>query len=111
MSLFNLISSVARFLNDSLQVNGTFSCSNDKGLNGLLKGELGFPGCAYIFYTFQTLYLIYIYEDVMSGIYLWFLRQRHTLKSCVFTDWLATHATSDVNAGLDVSSLDRCFSV
>ena len=26
-------------------VNGTFSCENDKGLNGYLKTEMGFQGC------------------------------------------------------------------
>ena len=26
-------------------VNGTYACENDKMLNGVLKGELGFPGC------------------------------------------------------------------
>lgn len=26
-------------------VNGTYACENDKTLNGILKGEFGFPGC------------------------------------------------------------------
>lgn len=57
---------VASFMCSYNQVNGTFSCSNDKVINGLLKGETGFPGY-------------------------------------VMSDWLATHATSDVNAGLDMT--------
>ncbi|KAF6766400.1 cellulose-binding beta-glucosidase [Ephemerocybe angulata] len=43
-------------------INGTWACENDKMLNGVLKGEFGFPGY-----------------------------------------WWATHSTTSVNAGLDVS--------
>ncbi|KAL5519008.1 hypothetical protein ACEPAH_691 [Sanghuangporus vaninii] len=46
-------------------INGTYACENDKMLNGVLKGELGFPGY-------------------------------------VMSDWLATHSTLSVNAGLDM---------
>lgn len=28
-----------------ITVNGTFSCENDKTLNGILKTEFGFQGC------------------------------------------------------------------
>lgn len=29
-------------------VNGSYACENDPTLNGILKGEFGFPGCMYI---------------------------------------------------------------
>lgn len=48
------------------QLNGTWACENDKMLNGVLKGEFGFPGY-------------------------------------VTSDWWATHSTTSVNAGLDMT--------
>ncbi|KAF8898513.1 glycoside hydrolase family 3 protein [Infundibulicybe gibba] len=47
-------------------INGSFACENDKTLNGLLKGEFGFPGY-------------------------------------VMSDWMATHSTTSVNQGLDMT--------
>ncbi|KAL5495327.1 hypothetical protein ACEPAI_790 [Sanghuangporus weigelae] len=68
------------------RVNGTYACENDKMLNGVLKGELGFPGY------------------VMSG-----ESYGHVIESFDFiemtnghSDWLATHSTLSVNAGLDM---------
>lgn len=48
------------------QVNGSFSCENDKTLNGILKTEIGFQGY-------------------------------------VQSDWWATHSTTAVNQGLDMT--------
>ncbi|RDB28467.1 putative beta-glucosidase L [Hypsizygus marmoreus] len=48
------------------QINGSFACENDKVLNGILKGEFGFPGY-------------------------------------VMSDWQATHSTTSVNNGLDMT--------
>ncbi|KAF8973771.1 glycoside hydrolase family 3 protein [Flammula alnicola] len=48
------------------EVNGSFACENDKTLNGILKGEFGFPGY-------------------------------------VMSDWSATHSTTSVNEGLDMT--------
>ncbi|KDR74106.1 hypothetical protein GALMADRAFT_227804 [Galerina marginata CBS 339.88] len=37
------------------EFNGSFACENDKTLNGILKGEFGFPGCKYWQATHSTL--------------------------------------------------------
>ncbi|EJD04021.1 uncharacterized protein FOMMEDRAFT_187156 [Fomitiporia mediterranea MF3/22] len=57
---------VASFMCSYSKINGTYACENDKMLNGVLKGEFGFPGY-------------------------------------VMSDWLATHSTLSVNAGLDMT--------
>ncbi|KAJ7594941.1 beta-glucosidase [Mycena floridula] len=48
------------------QINGSYACENNKVLNGILKGEFGFPGY-------------------------------------VMSDWSATHSTTSVNSGLDMT--------
>ncbi|KAH6917184.1 cellulose-binding beta-glucosidase [Coprinopsis sp. MPI-PUGE-AT-0042] len=48
------------------QIDGVWACENDKVLNGLLKGEMGFPGY-------------------------------------VMSDWWATHSTTSVRYGLDMT--------
>ncbi|TFK30639.1 cellulose-binding beta-glucosidase [Coprinopsis marcescibilis] len=37
-------------------INGTYACENDKVLNGLLKGEFGFPGCELVGYRKYNLF-------------------------------------------------------
>jgi len=45
LSKSNRMEEILRFL-IPLVVNDTYACDNDKVLNGLLKTELGFEGCA-----------------------------------------------------------------
>lgn len=47
-------------------VNGTFACENDKVLNGLLKGELGYQGCMSSSGLLSRIRLT-CSSDVMSG--------------------------------------------
>lgn len=39
-------------MSQSHEVNGSYACENDKTLNGILKGEFGFPGCEPIHFLF-----------------------------------------------------------
>ncbi|KAI0824217.1 beta-glucosidase [Trametes gibbosa] len=56
-------------------VNGTFACENDKIINGLLKGEMGYQGCASFDVRIDT-----------------------------SADWYATHSTIPAaNGGLDMT--------
>lgn len=65
-------------------VNGTYSCENDKTLNGIMKQEFGFRGYIMSGNTF-LLQPISAITKLSSPI-----------------DWWATHSTTAVNFGLDV---------
>jgi beta-glucosidase len=68
----------------SLVVNDTYACENDHTLNGLLKTELGFEGCAP--------------ASTLSQ----FWRLVLTARADVMSDWSATHSTESAKYGLDV---------
>jgi len=77
----NRMEAILRFL-IPLVVNDTYACDNDKVLNGVLKTELGFEGCAPTLSQFLCPGLI-VHADVMS-------------------DWWAGHTTESAKHGLDV---------
>ena len=67
------------------QINETYACENDRTLNQILKGEIGFRGCGCACWLLRRL-LKEMFADIMS-------------------DWGAHHATLDAIQGLDVSDL------
>ncbi len=73
-------------------VNGTFSCENDKSLNGYLKTEFGFQGCKYTYQGGQA-------DSMLNA-----------MVTDIMSDWWATHSGAPaVNAGLDASALAVAF--
>ncbi|KAL0950917.1 hypothetical protein HGRIS_007674 [Hohenbuehelia grisea] len=64
--LRSIQANVASIMCSYNQINGSFACENDKVLNGIIKGQFGFPGY-------------------------------------IMSDWAATHSTTSVNAGLDMT--------
>ncbi|TFK76897.1 glycoside hydrolase family 3 protein [Pluteus cervinus] len=50
----NVAAVMCSYISQFTPVNGTWACENDKTLNGLLKGELGFPGCESLWYWWAT---------------------------------------------------------